>query len=719
MKYEFVGLRTQTITGVKNPLLTLIGTKDDTVENIIITEDNIEIDYTEECEADENDFHIVAPLNCNSKMIRAYAVKNGERYLMMERKMSVIERGNHKIHWIIKSFFLRIFDKLDIFRAIIVTIFKGIRYFWKEYHFIVPFRLWPKYWKDFKGRVKVRGRNFFYNPFIINEYNDWLKKHERNASIATFEYNPLISILIPVYNVKPMWLDKCIDSILAQTYTNFEVCLVDDASPNSETIESLKSNANKDKRIKVKFNKVNGHISKTTNDALKMANGEYVALMDDDDELSNNALYEVVKALNSDKTIDFIYSDEDKFEEDGRRSEPNFKPDYSPDTLLSSNYMSHLGVIRKSIMESVGGEQVGLEGAQDYDLYLKIVEKTKNIYHIPKILYHWRKIPGSTSMTIDNKNYAIKASITSINSALKRRNIAGHAELDEKSCYYKVVYDLPKKLPLVSIIIPLKDYADITRNCLSSIYENTTYKNFEIIIMNNNSVEKSTFELFDEYRNKYKNFKVIDANYEFNYSKINNEAVMKSKGDYICLLNNDTEIITPNWIEIMLGYAMQNHIGAVGAKLLYPDMTVQHCGIVMGLGGVASHPYTGADRNDIGMYGRLRVPYNYAGVTAACLFIEKKKYNEVNGLDENLKVAYNDVDMNLKLLKYGYYNVVLPQVELKHYESKSRGMDTTTEKYKRFKQEEKYMYEKWNNIIKNDPFYNRNFTKNYWFKLDR
>lgn len=475
---------------------------------------------------------------------------------------------------------------------------------------------------------------------------------------------------------------------------------------------------NKDKRIKVKYRSENGHISKTTNDALKMATGDFVALMDDDDLLTPDALYKVVSVLNKNKNLDLIYSDEDKLNPKGLYCDPNFKPDFSPDTLLSLNYICHLVVLRRKIVEEVGGFTVGLEGAQDHDLLLKVTEKTNKIYHIPEILYHWRMIEGSTSMTISNKSYATDKGKLAIENALARRNIKGTVEKDELSTYYRVYYTYEKE-PKISIIIPTRDYVDILKTCIDSIYEKTNYKNYEIIIANNDSKEKKTLDFFDEYKKKYKNFKVVDCIMEFNYSRINNIAVEKATGEYIVLLNNDTEVITGDWLKIMVGYAMQKHIGAVGPKLLYPDETVQHGGVILGLGGVASHAYIGATRDDFGMYGRLRVPYNYSACTAACLMIKKTKFLEVGGLEENLKVAYNDIDFNIKLLEKGYYNVFLPNVELLHYESKSRGLDTTSEKYKRFQLEEKYMYDKWKSKLTEDRFYNPNFSKKGWFMLDK
>jgi glycosyltransferase involved in cell wall biosynthesis len=683
-KIENIGLIHQSITGVKNPVLQLVGTKKNNAMEIEIYCDDKKVDYNCLNVEKEEDFNISAIIPRGTKYVTAYVINKGKKEMFFKQRMSIVKRILHKIKWTLKSF-------LSLLKAIFVTLGKGIRFFWKEYHFLVPPRMWGKYWKDFVSRVKVRGTKLYLEPNNINEYNQWLEKYEQPIEYKELKYKPLISIVIPVYNIGREYLAKCIDSILNQKYDNFEICLVDDASTNEETLETLREYEEKDKRVRVKYRQQNGHISNASNDGIKMAKGEFISLVDDDDELTEDALYSVVYELNKNKKLDFIYSDEDKLDTTGRRCYPNFKPDWSPDTLLSLNYICHLTTIRKALVDKVGGFRVGFEGAQDFDLFLRVTELTDKIYHIPRILYHWRMVEGSTSMVIDNKSYAVERGKKAIEDALKRRKINGHVEVDEKSTYYKVIYDI-KKEPLVSIIIPTKDYADVTETCLKSLYEKTSYKNFEVILMNNNSEKEETFKLFDEYKKKYKNFRVIDANYEFNYSKINNQAVRESKGDYICLLNNDTEIVEPNWLTYMIGYAMQDHVGTVGAKLFYPDGTVQHAGTIMGLGGVASHAYIGRT---------------------------KDKFNSVKGLEEDLKVAYNDVDFNMKLLEKGYKNVFVPMAQLTHFESKSRGYDTTSEKYKRFKEEENYMYEKWDKYISNDPYYNPNYALNMWFKIKK
>lgn len=598
-----------------------------------------------------------------------------------------------------------------------ITVYRGTKNLWTKYHFLVPPRLWKKYIKLLWAIIREGKGSPFWEISNKDGYNAWLVNNEKEEKIEELKYRPLISVLIPVYNVDAKYLDECIESVLAQSYDNFEICIVDDASTKKETLSALKK-YEKNEKVRIRHRSKNGHISRASNDALKMAKGEFIALMDNDDLLAPNAFYEVVKVLNKDQKLDFIYSDEDKIGLDGKRCEPHFKPDFSPDTLFSLNYICHLVVLRTSVVRKVGGFTIGLEGAQDHDLFLKITEETDRIYHIPKILYHWRMIPGSTAANLDNKDYASDNGKKAIEEALKRRKLNAHVEKDLPSTYYQVVYDL-KKEPLVSILIPTRDHAKITGACLKSIFEKTTYGNYEVIVIDNGSVEKETLDLFSEYKKKYKNFKVLVENIEFNYSRLNNLAAKKAKGDFLVLLNNDTEIISSNWLEMLVGYAMQPHVGAVGPKLLYPDDTLQHAGVILGLGGVASHAYLGSERDDLGLYGRLRVPYNYAAVTGACLCVNKRKFEEVGGLEEDLKVAYNDIDFCLKLLKEGYFNVFLPMVELYHHESKSRGSDFDPDKIKRFDSEQDYMWEKWGDSLKDDRFYNPNFANRMWFVLDR
>ena len=596
-------------------------------------------------------------------------------------------------------------------------IFKSIRLMWVRHHFLIPPKKIKRYLKSFIKHYKSSPVLNFYNPENQNQYNKWLDENKYEMVNKNFKYKPLISIIIPVYNADEDVLRSCIDSVLKQSYNNFEVCIADDNSNNDKTKLVLKK-YERNKKIKIKYRKENGMISKCMNSALELADGEFVGFLDNDDILDENALYYMVKELNNNKKLDLIYTDEDKIDEKNNYCEPNFKPDWSPDTFLSMNYICHFTIIRRSLIEKVGGFRSKYDGAQDYDMFLRITEKTNNIGHVSKILYHWRKSETSTASNNDNKNYARLAGKSALEDALKRRNISGEVMLDNISPFYIINYKL-KTEPKVSIIIPTKDHKILLEKCINSIFKNTSYKNFEVIVVDNNTTEKDAIDYLNNIGESHSNIKVLHDNSEFNFSKINNDAIKKLKTDYILLLNNDTEVISPNWITTMVGYASQKHVGCVGVKLLYSDETVQHAGVILGLGGVASHAYIGADRNDIGYFGRLCVPYNYSANTAACLMVSKKRYDEVDGLDELLKVAYNDIDFNIKLLEKGYYNVFLPQVELFHYESKSRGFDTTPEKKERFESEEKYMYNKWGKIIYNDRFYNSNFSLKGWFVLDR
>lgn len=707
---EKIGIQFLEIVGIRKTVFRIQGTKENKNVDLKIYIDKKERKYKHNQMKKELDFFIEIVVPKFSREIELYCVEDEKSKLICKVKNKIIKRILRKVKIILEKIVSKV-------KKILKLIYRAIEISWIKYHFIIPPKVLKKYINKFFKQIND-STEIFYNPNIQSDYLNWLKLNEKEEKLVSLKYNPLISILIPVFNVKKEYLTECLDSILKQTYKNFEICIADDCSTNNETINILKKYEKKDKRIKVIYRKENGHISKATNTALEIATGEYIVLIDNDDTIDRNALYEFVKILNKNKNIDMIYSDEDKLDLNGKRCSPHFKPDYSPDTLLSLNYICHLTLLRTSIVKKIGGFTVGLEGAQDYDLFLRFTEETNRIYHIPKVLYHWRMIYGSTAAKTNHKSYAIDNGKKAIENALLRRNIHGKVMKDKVSNYYIVNYKLDKE-PKISIIIPTRDYAEITEQCLKSIYKKTKYKNFEVLLVNNNSVNKETFKLFEKYKSKYNNFKVIDVNTEFNYSYINNAAVKKATGEYIVLLNNDTEIITQDWLNIMVGYAMQKHIGTVGVKLLYPDKTVQHAGVILGLGGVASHVYIGSSREDTGIYGRLRVPYNYSANTAACLMVKKSKFEKVNGLEEDLKVAYNDVDFCIKILVEGYYNVFLPQVELIHHESKSRGLDTTREKYLRFVKEQEYMYKKWKSKIKNDIYYNPNYSYKGWFMLNR
>lgn len=663
------------------------------------------------------DYKYKALIPKNSKRLSLYEVINEKENLILEQNVSINKR-------IIDGIIFKFNEvRRKIFR-LPRTIGKTFKLMWKRHHLLVPPRLWKQYFHSFFGHIS--DSNIFENfmdPLDQESYLEWIymdrkKNEKKNNDMKKIKYKPLISIVVPVYNVKEKLLSECIESVLRQTYDNFEICLADDCSTLEETKKCLKKYAKKDKRIKVIFREKNGHISEATNSAISIAEGEFIGLLDNDDLLSKHALYEVVKVLNNNKKLDMIYTDEDKIALNNKRYFPHFKADFSPDSLLSSNYICHFTVLRKSIVEELGGFRSEYNGSQDYDMFLRFTEKTQKIYHIPKILYHWRMIEGSTSNNASSKNYAYEAGKKALEDALKRRNIRGKVHLIGTPQMYEIEY-LYDKEPKVSIIIPTKDKVDVLSRCIESIYKKTEYKNFEVIVINNNSTEEETFKYLKRCKEEKKNFTYFDLNCEFNYSYLNNEAVKKSKGEYIVLLNNDTEIITPDWLHKMVGYAMQDHIGCVGAKLLYPTKTVQHCGVVLGCAGIAAHAFIGSGLDNYGYFGKLVATHDFGAVTAACLMVKKSKYEEVNGLDEKLKVAYNDVDFNIKLLEKGYYNVVVPSVMLYHYESISRGNDLSDKNKTRFISEVKYMSDKWGKEKLQDRFYNKNLSNYFPYYLDR
>jgi glycosyltransferase involved in cell wall biosynthesis len=526
--------------------------------------------------------------------------------------------------------------------------------------------------------------------------------------IKQFKSQPLISIVVPVYNVDVKWLKLAISSVEKQFYTNWELCIADDCSTNQETIQYLKSIKNS--KIKIAFLENNVNISAASNAAIALATGEYIGLLDNDDELTPDALFEVVKAINN-TGAELIYSDEDKLNMDNEYCHPYFKSDFSLDLLLSNNYLCHFSVIKIALIHKIGGFEVGLEGAQDFDLMLKCVENTNKIHHIDKVLYHWRMIPGSTASEFSAKSYAQDAGKQSLMNFMQRNNIDG-AVLDG---FFPGSYRLKRNIqnnPCVSIIIPFKDKADLLKTCIDSILKESTYQNWEIIGISNNSTEQETFDLIAHYENLDDRIKFHHYNIPFNYSKLNNYALQFTKGEHLILLNNDIEIITKEWIENLLEHSQREDVGAVGAKLYYPNDTVQHAGVIIGLGGIAGHCHKHYNRNDHGYFGKLNLTQNLSAVTGACIMIKKELYEKINGFDEvNLSVAFNDVDFCLRLRELNYLNVYTPYCEAYHHESISRGTEDTEEKKKRFQSESDFtaarhylFYEK------GDPYYNSNLS---------
>lgn len=549
-------------------------------------------------------------------------------------------------------------------------------------------------------------------------YNEWFltkhlpKKEElEDQKNYKFKYLPKISIVTPTYNTPKQFLVEMIESVRNQTYSNWELCLADGASTNKDTIKILKEYERKDDRIKVKYLDKNLMISGNTNEALTLTTGDYIGLFDHDDLLTPNCLFEVVKVLNENKDIKFIYTDEDKTNEKTNEFfEAHFKPDWSPDTLRSYNYICHFTVIKKEIIDKIGRFRSKCDGSQDHDLFLRATEiiSEKEIKHISKVLYHWRVHQNSTAASAGTKTYTMDASIRALNDHLERKKISGYATNGFFPNSYKLNYSINVN-PVVSILIANKDHKEDLKKCIDSILKKTTYENFEIIVIENNSDTKEIFEYYDEI-SKNKKIKVVKwLEKGFNYSAINNFGFKYSTGDYIVLLNNDIEIITKNWIEEMLMYCQRSDVGAVGAKLYYPDDTIQHAGVILGYKMLAGHAHLNKDRNNPSYFGRAQVVQNLSAVTAACMMIKRDIYEEIDGLDEKFKVAFNDIDLCMKIREKDYLIVWTPFAEAYHHESKSRGNEDTPEKIERFNGEIKRFEEKWGLWLK-DPYYNENLS---------
>lgn len=548
-------------------------------------------------------------------------------------------------------------------------------------------------------------------------YEQWLKKHLPDAQTLKkqrkrkFVNEPKISLVIPLYKTPEKYLRELVDSIKAQTYSNWELCLSDGSGKNSPILNLLKELENSDARIKVVYNDEQLQISENTNRAIEIATGEYIGFADHDDLLTSNALYECVRVLNKYPDVQMIYSDEDKVDMDGKKHfMPHFKPDFNKDLLNSTNYFCHLVVVEKTIVDKVGGLNQEYDGAQDYDFVLRCSEMTKNIYHIPKILYHWRAHADSTAENPESKMYAFEAGARAIKAHYDRIGWK-NTEVSQTECLgvYRTHYILEEE-PMVSIIIPNKDHIDDLKKCLESI-EHCSYKNYEIIIVENNSTEKETFLYYDSIDGKDNKIKVIYWEREFNYSAINNYGVEQAKGEYLLFLNNDTEMINANCIEEMLGFCMREDVGAVGARLYFEDETIQHAGVVVGLGGIAGHIFLNTPRDQVGYFARVITQQDYSAVTAACIMVERNVFEKINGFDAELQVAFNDIDLCLRIRELGKLVVYNPYAELYHYESKSRGKDNTPDKIERFNRETAYFEQRWKYILSaGDPYYNRNFA---------
>ena len=557
------------------------------------------------------------------------------------------------------------------------------------------------------------------------DYDTWLRimrvsRQELFEQRKTkFSYAPKFSVVVPLYHTPAKFLKDLVRSMMYQSYANWELCLVN-ASPEDVHLTSLLENwAMRDKRIRVIRLEKNLGIAQNTNAGIEASTGEFIAFLDHDDFLEPDALFCYVDALNKDKTIDVFYSDEDKTDEYAAHYfYPHFKSDFNIDLLHANNYMCHFLAVRKSLVDTVGGLNEKFDGAQDYDFVLRLTEHTKKIYHCPRILYHWRCSNQSTAASQGNKMYAIHAGKAALNAHYKRIGWNARAQEGAVDGWYQTKFTL-KEEPLVSILIPNKDHTDDLDVCLNSFFGRADYQNYEFIIIENNSVLPETFAYYEKIEKEHDNVKVVYWEAGFNYSAINNFGFKFAKGDYIMLLNNDVELITPDIFQSMLGFCMRPEVGIVGAKLLYNDHTVQHAGVLVGAGGLADHVFKGIHEDDPGYMGRAISSQDVSAVTAACLLVKRSVYEEVGGLEEEFQVAFNDVDFCLKVRKAGYLIVYDADVKLFHYESKSRGMEDTTDRFIRFGNEMMLLNSKWD-ILSTfvDPYYNPNLSYLEYYKIN-
>ena len=557
----------------------------------------------------------------------------------------------------------------------------------------------------------------------------WIRRCDRLSSrdiraiqqtTAQLTYQPLLSVLMPVYNTDERWLRRAIESVQHQLYSNWELCIADDRSTDPRVGEVLREIQSSDPRLRIHFREVNGHISAASNSALALASGEFIVLLDHDDVLPRHALAAVVHELNRHPDADIVYSDEDRIDEAGRRYDPYFKPDWNPELFYSQNLISHLGVYRTAMVRQVGGFREGFEGSQDYEMALRVVEQTQpaRIRHIPLILYHWRAIPGSAALDVHQKSYATDAARLAVEAHFTRTGVEATIEPAPHAPYYqRIRYRVPEPRPHVTIIIPTKDRTELLSTCVTSIVSRSTYRQFDVVIVDNGSTEPESHAYFERVQQD-PCISVLRIDGPFNFSRINNQAAERARGSLLCFLNNDTEVISPDWLEEMVSLAVRDGVGAVGAMLYYPSNTMQHAGVVLGLGGIASHPHRGERRGMPGNYGRAALTQTMSAVTAACMVLRKDTFEAVGGFDETLAVAYNDVDLCLRLGARGFRNVWTPYAELYHFEYVSRGDDLHGANLPRFLAESQAMRDRWQGQLDADPYYNPNLSltrADLWF----
>ena len=549
------------------------------------------------------------------------------------------------------------------------------------------------------------------------DYNIWFREkrlNQEDLKLQTeqkWEQKVVISVVVPIFRTPEPFLRQMIESVINQTYPFWELCIADGSGNTEKTRSVVEEYVKKDNRILYQVLQENLGIADNTNTAMNMASGDYIALFDHDDLLEPDALFEIAEAaMKSQGNADVLYTDEDKVAADlSEYFQPHFKPDFSPDLLRSNNYICHLFVVKRLLAVSVGGQRKEFDGAQDYDFILRCCEQAKSIVHIPKILYHWRVHKASTADNPASKRYAFEAGKRAIEAHLKRMKVTGTVSATKDLGFYRVKYKVQGN-PFISIVIPNKDNVGILKRCIDSIQSKSTYRNYEVIIVENNSKEPDTFAYYKSIDGK-DGISVIYWEEEFNYSRINNYGIMHAKGDYIVCLNNDISVITPDWMEELLGNCQRKEVGITGARLYFPDNTIQHAGIVVGMGGSAGSMFVGMSRNRTGYMHKAAIQQNLSAMTAACFMVKRQAFEQAGGFDEKLAVAFNDVDFCLRVRQAGYLVVYNPDAQMYHDESKTRGYEDTPEKQARFQKEKDYLRSRWPEIMEQgDPYYNRNLS---------
>ena len=577
------------------------------------------------------------------------------------------------------------------------------------------------------GKYEGRGLNKILNLVTtrdcrrrnIKSYSRWIKKYDQftpkirrdmKKKVAALNRKPLLSVIMPVYNTNPKWLSQAIESVRNQIYPHWELCIADDCSTDQRIRGILEKYARIDPRIKVIFRDTNGHIAAASNSALALAKGDFIALFDHDDKLPEHALYWVAETINRNPEARLLFSDLDTLDENGARLPGYFKPDFNYELLLAQNCVSQLGVYYRELVCELGGFREGYEGSQDWDLALRVAAAIPHnqIVHIPRILYHWRQHSSSVSKTLSE-----------MCAAAGRRAVADHLQLagggtveaaQECPMFNRIKFPLPAALPPVSIIICTRDNMSLLKTAVESIRNRSTYPNYEIVITDNGSRDRNTLLYLNSLALQNR-IRVIRDDLPFNYSRLNNFGVVHCQGELLCLLNSDVEVITPDWLEEMVSFAIKPDVGAVGARLWYPDGKLQHGGVIIGIGGVAGHFHLRLPKGNMGYFGRAALQQELSAVTGACLMVRRGVFQEVGGLDEKLEVAFNDIDFCLRLRAAGYRNIWTPFAELMHHESASRGYDDNPEKIERFKREVDFMQVRWGKTLEQDPFYNPNLQK--------